>query len=317
MKKALLFTLLIFSHLVYSKGSPSEIATQLVTAQEDVRDIQKAMRKAPNDPIAWQYSNLTLKEIFFETKILYQKVDSLAESMTGYRYPNPPAMNTPPNEDLIYKMLVGINANLARIKMRLGIIIKNPTPTTSKGISLGDAFNRIRDLNAQVNTLFSTPVSPNEAFNQLEQCIFYADYLIEEFNQPNLKEIPYPKYQGGKTSIDIYRQLVISYQTLENVMLTSGVNAMKLQVNPKSIKLVNARDILDFTQFIRMQIQSLYMISHGGFTPPEKRNMGKVSSQVYQEAVFFQSHLDRLQRLVWKNPHWLSDKKRQGTVREL
>lgn len=305
------FIFLVFS-LIAANEAKAYKTPELYQMVEVVRSEIEIIRKhkqRPVDaraefPIEYAYP----REVYFQALTLRQKagrlcheaVQNLMAPPIVVQYSIPHSIEPKDVYEIVNDAWSQIRC--AKAGFNLSDEIKHETKQDSNK-TLTDVFKSIVQANRQINLLLEQPIEPGDVYSVVQHANAYIIDILNKLAPVwSLTAPTLPEYQVGKKPIDVYKQMLKNFRIIQEIAKESGIDMLYLGEEIQTP--VAASDVFDLSSLILSEL-SYFAIEVGVERVYKLESYpDKVPSDVYQQALIVESHLQILQGLAQQYPTW-------------
>ena len=294
-------------HPVSIEGiTPADVFARVQWLRKELDDIRFEMGRPKVREVGLIVEEATPHEVFFQAKILYQKVIHLRQELTGEPRPrgniDDPKTIKPFH---VWKVVDHALQRLLHLKKQLDIPTQNSEAVPEPSTKPTQVFFVIGFASQQLNHLLSHQFSPKDVMDQVNLSMAYTSKLLARFpEQP--QQLPEPPRERGRKPSDVFYRLSECYQQLVKIAHTSNIQMLRLSPKNFDRPHVHPNDVYDLASLLVSELT--YLDSHipqPGKPKHEKSHAPVLPSHVYQNAGSLYSQLQELNRQVQANPQWL------------
>ena len=170
-------------------------------------------------------------------------------------------------------------------------------------VTLTDVFKSIIQANRQINLLLEQPIEPGDVYSVVQHANAYiVDILNKLAPVWSLTAPTLPEYQVGKKPIDVYKQMLKNFRIIQQIAKESGIDMLHL--GPEIQTPIAATDVFDLSSLILSELS--YFATQVGVDRIYRLESfpDKVPSDVYQQALIVEAHLEILEGIAKQYPTW-------------
>ncbi|WP_339136423.1 MAG: hypothetical protein WGN25_00890 [Candidatus Electrothrix sp. GW3-4] len=254
-----------------------------------------------------QVANAEPREVYFQAVNLYGKISRLHHNLTARSILD---HNLPPVEQNIrpadvWAVLSVVLIQLDEIKEEYDITTHVQFPEIEEKRVPTDVYQSLLLTIRQVNQMLQEqPYTYSDVYQEISTALYCALNIYNRF--PGMQMHSQPPLQPGKTAEDVFTELIETYQTTRDIMLTSGLKMLDLSTVPTPD--IKPGDIYDLAILITSELKFLHSKAVAEKPSHDATYPGiKFPSHVLQRLTYLHNHLRSILKEVQKNPHWLSE----------
>jgi hypothetical protein len=248
------------------------------------------------------------REVYFQALTLRQKAGRLCHETAQYLLAPPtivqfsiPKTITSKN---VYEIVNDAWSQIRCAKAGLNIIEHvEQSSMLDSAKTFTDVFKSIVQANRQLNLILEQPIEQGDVYavTQLSNA-----YIIDILNKLapvwSLTAPTLPDIQTDKTPVDIYTQMMKNFRIIQQIAKDSDINMLHLGSEIQTP--ITSTDVFDLSSLILSELR--YFASQVGIdrTYKLKSHPDKVSSDVYQQALIAEKHLQILEKFTKTYPTW-------------
>ncbi len=249
------------------------------------------------------------REVYFQALTLRQKAGRLCHETSQFLLA-PPAVvqyslpkNITPKD--VYEIVNDAWSQIQCAKAGLGISEKFESTSKDNNSSktLTDVFKAIVQANRQLNLILEQPIEQGDVYAVTKQA---DQYIVDILNKLapvwSLTAPTMPEYQAGIAPIDIYKKMITNFRIIQRIADESGIDMLHL--GPDIQEPITTTDVFDLSSLILSELH--YFATQAGVERIYKiaSHPDKVSSDVYQQALIVETHLEILENFTKTYPTW-------------
>ena len=312
------FTRFLFMGLIFlvfpSIGQSATKFAPMVAYQmvELVRNEIELIRKHKQMPIDTR-ENIPVdhaypREVYFQALTLRQKTGRLCHETAQYLLAPPTAVQfsipkTITSKD-VYEIVNDAWSQIRCAKAGLGIT-KHLEQNTLQGSSktLTDVFKVIVQANRQLNLILEQPIEPGDVYAVVQ---LGNAYIIDILNKLapvwSLTAPTIPEYQTGKRPIEIYKQMIKNFRTVQQIATDSRIDMLYL--GDEIQEPITATDVFDLGSLVLSELR--YFAAQVGINRVYRLESypDKVPDDAYQQVLITEAHLHILEGFTKIYPTW-------------
>jgi hypothetical protein len=248
------------------------------------------------------------REVYFQALTLRQKAGRLCHETAQYLLAPPtivqfsiPKTITSKN---VYEIVNDAWSQIRCAKAGLNIIEHaEQSLMLDSAKTFTDVFKSIVQANRQLNLILEQPTEQGDVYavTQLSNA-----YIIDILNKLapvwSLTAPTLPDIQTNKTPEDIYTQMMKNFRIIQQIAKDSDINMLHLGSEIQTP--ITSTDVFDLSSLILSELR--YFASQVGIDRiyKLKSHPDKVSSDVYQQALIAEKHLQILEKFTKTYPTW-------------
>ena len=248
------------------------------------------------------------REVFAQALTLLGQANRLTFELVRERAPMPMSPNGVIDANHVYAVVDETLARIRTVKDNLGIRETSQPPSRDPDKSPTDVLRSTIQASRQLNLLLERRLSSTDVFQQVTVAVGYAARLLEQF--PATRSIPTPPpLERHKRSSDVYGRLLACFQLVREIVQTSEIAILDLQVDDETVTSVAAGDGHDIASLLVAELAYLHTQLDAGVSPVDSFYPGrKFPSHTYQRAGLLELQLTALAKRVRNTPDWLGQR---------
>lgn len=287
---------------------PKHVYTLARLVDEETQSIRYIMGVTKINDTLLQVANAEPREVYFQAVNLYGKTSRLhhnltARSISDHDLPTAEQYIRPAD---VWAVLAVVLSQLDEIKKEYNITTHAPFPVVEENRVPTDVYQSLLLTIRQVNQLLrEQPYTHSDVYQEISTALYCSLNIYNTF--PGMQMQKMPAFQPGKTAEDVFAELIKTYQTIRNIMLTSGFKMLDLStVASPDIK---PGDIYDLAVLITSELKFLLSKADAEKNIHDAAYPGiKFPSHALQRLIYFHNHLKIILKEVQKNPLWISER---------
>ncbi len=299
---------------------PEQIRSKHVYAlanllKEETESIRYIMGVAKIDHALFQVKNAAPREVYFQAVNLYGKTSRLYHNLTAHSISDHdlPALQKNIQPADVWAVLSVVLTQLNEIKEEYGITSHPTFPHIEESKTPTDVYQSLLLIIRQINQMLQEePYTHSDVYQETSTALYCLLNIYNTF--PGLQVQRQPELRPGRQDKDVFLKLVRTYQTVQNILMTSGIKVLDLaeiqvldlsEVPSPNIK---PGDIYDLAVLVTSELKFL----HSKAAPEQIAHRApypgiKFPSHVLQRLTFLHNHLQVILTEVKMNPHWLNE----------
>lgn len=293
------------------------ISADVLARVELLRDELELIRLemgAPREPALEIFvTDVAPREVIYQAFTLFRKANRLRSEIT--RTPELTLQVKRPIDIRPFHVWNIVDAAYQVVhggKQKLGITRPVEETLQDESITPTDVFLAIVKANREFDALYRRRLSAEDTFQQMVMATQFAAILLAEF--PGAAQMPnIPAFEHGKRPVDVYLLLNQCYARIRAILEYSGIETLKLQIpridteGDDSTK-ISASDVYDASILLVSELAHLQGQLKDTVLPVHQTySRGiKMAAHVYQRGGLLLRQLGQLEKLVKKNPDWLT-----------
>lgn len=287
--------------------APKHVYALVCLVDEEIQSIREIMGVRKINKTLLQVANPEPREVYFQAVNLYGKVTRLHHDLTA-RYVSDhdlPVVEKDISPVDVWVVLVVTLTQLHEIKKDYGISTHPPFPELTENISPADVYQSLLVTIRQVNQMLpERPYTHSDVFQEISTALYCTLNIYNSF--PGMRMQKQPEFQAGKTAEDVFAELINTYRTIREIMLTSGLKVLELTTAPTPD--IKPGDVYDLAVLITSELKFLHSKAVPDRAIHDAAYPGiKFPSHVLQRLTFLHNHLRSILKEARKNPHWISE----------
>ncbi len=288
--------------------TPAEVYQSVAVLRGEVNLIRLEMGKPVVEPPIIQVRNAAPREVYFEAISLFQKANRLGVEITGEQVEEPVMAKGELEPGHVLKVVKESLKRLALVKAELNIPEETKEPPVEENIDPSQVFNAIMSANRELNQLLDRRFAPGDVFLQVSVAIAYAARLLDEPEGQLSTPPPPPPLERRKRPADVYRGLVVSFESIRKIGELSGVEMLSFKVDEEQLIKAEPNDVYDMATLMVAELAYLHSLRSNARPPRKAYYPGsKLPSEVFQRIGILGAQMEMLRLRVEENPDWLKN----------
>jgi hypothetical protein len=286
---------------------PKHVYTLARLVDEETQSIRYIMGVTKVNDTLLQVANTEPREVYFQAVNLYGKISRLHHNLTARSISD---HDLPTTEQYIYPadvwaVLAVVLAQLDEIKEEYGITTCAPFPVVEENRVPTDVYQSLLLTIRQINQMLQEqPYTHSDVYQEVSTALYCSLNIYNTL--PGMQMQKMPAFQPSKTAEDVFAELIKTYQTTRNIMLTSGFKMLDLSTTVPSPD-IKPGDIYDLAVLITSELKFLHSKAAAEKNIHDAAYPGiKFPSHVLQRLIYLHNHLQIILKEVQKNPLWIS-----------
>jgi hypothetical protein len=248
------------------------------------------------------------REVYFQALTLRQKAGRLCHETAQYLLAPPTVVQFSIPKTITSKDVYEIvNDAWSQIRCaKAGLKISDFTEQNTKldpTKTFTDVFKSIVQANRQLNLILEQPIEQGDVYAMVQLSNAYTVDILDKLAPVwNLTAPTLPDVQTDKTPIDIYKLMIKNFRIIQQIANDSGIDMLHLGSEIQTP--ITSTDVFDLSSLILSELR--YFASQVGIDRIYrlKSYPGKVPSEVYQQALIVEAHLQILEGFTKTYPTW-------------
>ncbi len=284
-------------------------AYQMVELVHSEIELIRKHKQAPVDsrdsiPVEHAYP----REVYFQALTLRQKAGRLCHETAQYLLAPPAVVQFSIPKTITSKNVYEIVSD-AWSQIRCAKAGLNINDNSEQNTSLDptktftDVFKSIVQANRQLNLILEQPIEQGDVYAVVQLSNAYIVDILDKLAPVwSLTAPTLPEVQTDKTPIDIYKIMLKNFRIIQQIANDSGIDM--LQLGSEIQTPITSTDVFDLSSLILSELR--YFASQVGIDRIYrlKSYPDKVPSEVYQQALIVEAHLQILEDFTKTYPTW-------------
>ncbi len=248
------------------------------------------------------------REVYFQALTLRQKAGRLCHETAQYllapptvvQFSIPKTITSKDVYEIVNDAWSQIRCAKAGLKVSDSIEQSTKLDTTK---TFTDVFKSIVQANRQLNLILEQPIEQGDVYSMVQLSNAYTIDILDKLAPVwNLTAPTLPDVQTDKTPIDIYKLMMKNFRVIEQIANDSGIDMLHLGSEIQTP--ITSTDVFDLSSLILSELR--YFASQVGIDRIYrlKSYPDKVPSEVYQQALIAEAHLQILEDFTKSYPTW-------------
>lgn len=284
-------------------------AYQMVEVVRSEIELIRKHKQTPVDPRdSIPVEHAYPREVYFQALTLRQKAGRLCHETAQYLLAPPTVVQfsipkTITSKD-VYEIVNDAWSQIRCAKAGMNIIgeVEQNTKQDSTK-TLTDVFKSIVQANRQLNLILEQPIEQGDVYAVVQLANAYIIDILNKLAPVwSLTAPTLPEIQADKTPIDIYKQMVKNFRIIQQIAKDSGIDMLHLGSEIQTP--ITSTDVFDLSSLILSELR--YFASQVGVDRIYRleSHPDKVPSDVYQQALIVEAHLQILEGFTKTYPTW-------------
>jgi len=298
----------IFSRAADEPIEPKHVYALAQVLDEETQSLRYIMGTAKVNTTLFQIKNAAPREVYFQAVNLYSKIIRLHRNLTSRSSSDHdlPTVEQNIRPADVWAALAVALIQLDEIKDEYGINTHADFPEINEQGIPTDVYRSLLLTIRQMNQmLLEHPYTYSDVYQEISTALYCVLHIYNSF--PGVPIQKMPEFEEGAKAEDVFAELRSTYQTIREIMLTSGLTILDLTTVPEPD--IKAGDIYDLAVLLTSELKFLH------FKAAVKKDIHdaaypgiKFPSHVLQRLTYLHNHLRIILQKAQKNPDWLSDR---------
>lgn len=235
---------------------PADVYARVALLIKEVNLIREEIGKPKETQGVIKVINAAPREVFFEAQALAGKANRLAFEVYGSSKSLPVIK---PLKILPGHVFAFVNAALQRVllvKKKLKINAHVVEKRSNDKTTPTEVFNLILQANHDIDGILNQKINSSDVYEQITLAINYTEAILKKVGVNN--RIPKAqKYEGKKTTSDVFEKVVACIEILENISKHSNIKMLNIQINEHKIHTVKSSTVYDLSKIVVAEVSFL------------------------------------------------------------
>ncbi|MFQ5715699.1 MAG: hypothetical protein ACE5GQ_01200 [Nitrospinales bacterium] len=182
-----LLILVVFSVPAYGEKkeaqeiAPPDVFARVARVRDEIELVRREMGKPKLERPNMHVRHASVRDVFFESLLLYRKVSELCLELTGRHSVLPAFPETDVHFSEVLIVFHSAWSSLQTIKKKLGITERIVEPKREPERTTSDVFRSIMQANYQLDLMVDRQFSPSDVYQKISLAIGYSALLLRWF----------------------------------------------------------------------------------------------------------------------------------------
>jgi len=239
------------------KITPAHVFAHAGLLQGEIEILRQYLGKPKNNQLDLPIEHAHPREVYFQAVTLLKKMDKFCFEQILRRgsIPAHPVGETQPKD--VYGLIDASLSFVKRIKLKLHIQDKAIKEKIDKGKTPTDVFNRVIQMNRQLNLMLVYRFSSSDVFQKVSDASNLANVMLHKFSKNKKLKISEPKYVNKKSSPNVYAELLSCITILEAISKNLDVEMLKLKRDEVKIGHQTPSDVFDMASIVVSELSNM------------------------------------------------------------
>ncbi|MBI4665055.1 MAG: hypothetical protein HY751_01460 [Nitrospinae bacterium] len=247
-------------------------------------------------------------DIYFQSLILFDKINTLSFERTRTIYPDPSAPKADPSLIDVLRVLDAILELTNKLAKELGAA---PAASIQPGAikqsgTEGDIFLLLANSSRQAGALLETKAELADVFLKVTGAVGYAARTLEIY--PDVLRL-IPSVRSAVTNpkpADVYMKLVNCLDLMGDMAPPLGLIPLRISVEQASLEIISTGDLLDMASLVRLKTGFLHSLSKEAKPEFQAHHPGPRSlRELFERVLTLETQLAELEKQVDAHPERL------------